>query len=277
MFTSWKLKRTYKGKLLKTKVHGGGVADRQSKIPGFCQETLSNRSALCAGAGGLGTAIGEPLVRKGIGHLTLCDEDNVHPSNLNRQKFYEHDIYKNKGLCLAMNLSKESFLGTKITGIALNFRDAIDSGLVPEFDCIISATDDELAREEITEFALAKGIPLITTGVSGNGDSGYVHVQKPGEACWGCAFPREHRLHDDLENYRAPCPGTPAIKDILMIVGGVAVYALDCVFMDRPISWNYREFHLAGFMPDVVKQIERLPECHLCGSQANSNTQRKMV
>ncbi len=224
---------------------------------------------MCGGAGGLGSHIGEALARKGVRRLVLTDEDTVEPSNLNRQKFYEGDIWHNKGLCLARNLSRESFLGTEVIGIALNFMDAIRSGLVPEFDVIISGIDDELAREEIAEFALKRRIPLITTAVSPDGDGGYVQIQKPGEGCWGCAFPRERRIRDDLENYRAPCPGSPAIKDILMLVAGAAVYALDCLFMDRPISWNYREFHLAGFMPDTVTRIERRPDCQLCSSKAN--------
>jgi molybdopterin/thiamine biosynthesis adenylyltransferase len=270
MFTSWKLKKTYRRRPLKIKAHGGSVSDRQSKIPGFSQDVLSELRVLCVGAGGLGSTIGEALVRKGVGYLILCDEDTVEPSNLNRQKFYKKDIFKNKALCLARNLNKESFLGTAITGIALNFTEAIQSCLVPEFDCIISGIDDEMAREIISEYALANRIPLITTGVSENGDSGYVHIQKPGESCWGCAFPREKRLQDDLENYRSPCPGTPAIKDILMIVSGAVVYALDCMFMTRPISWNYREFHLAGFMPDISTNISRRSDCQLCGSKNTS-------
>jgi len=151
----------------------------------------------------------------------------------------------------------------------VNFKEAVDSGLVGRCDCIISGIDDELAREGIAEYALTAGIPLITTAISGNGDSGYVHVQKPGEGCWRCAFPRERKLRDDLASYHAPCPGTPAIKDILMLVAGAAVYALDALFMDRPIAWNYREFHLAGFMPDVVLRVERLPSCCMCGSAAD--------
>lgn len=269
MFTDWKLKKTYRTKLLKVAAHGGGVADRQSKIPGFSQEKLSGLTVLCAGAGGLATAIGESLVRKGVGRLMLCDKDTVHPSNLNRQKFYKRDIWKNKALRLARNLAKEGFFGTEVIGIGLNFMAAIQSGLVPEIDAIMSAIDDDLAREGIAEYALAHEIPLITTAVSRDGDGGYVQRQKPGEGCWGCAFPRERRLRDDLGNYRAPCPGTAAIKDILMVVSGAAVYALDTLFMDRPISWNYREFHLAGFMPDTVTYIERRPDCQLCGSGSN--------
>lgn len=230
---------------------------------------FSGLTVLCAGAGGLGSHIGEGLARKGVGKLILCDEDTVEPSNLNRQKFYARDLWRNKAVCLARNLAAESFLGTNVTGVPTKVMEAVRTGLVGRFDCIISAIDDELAREEIAEHALGMRIPLVTIAVSKDGDGGYVHVQKPGEACWGCASPRRKRLRDDLANYRAPCPGTPAIKDILMLVAGAAVYALDALFMDRPIAWNYREFHLAGFMPDVVRRVERLPSCCMCGSAAD--------
>jgi len=103
MFTAWKQKKTYKSERLQIRAHGGGVADRQSKILGFSQNVLSNLTVMCAGAGGLGSAIGESLARKGVGHIVLCDEDTVEPSNLNRQKFYRRDIWKNKGLCLSKN------------------------------------------------------------------------------------------------------------------------------------------------------------------------------
>lgn len=265
MFTNWTLKRTFRTKPLRVRAHGGGVADRQAGIPGFRQEELSSRTILCAGAGGLMSAIGEALARKGAGHIILCDEDTVEPSNLNRQKFYRRDLWRNKAHRLAHNLAAESFLGSTLTGIALNLMEAIRSGLVPAFDCIVCGIDDELAREEIADYALAERLPLITTAVSENGDSGYVHIQRPGESCWGCAFPRERRLRDDLASYRAPCPGTPAIKDILMVVAGAAAYALDTLWMPRPISWNYREFTLAGFVADAARLVPRRPACHLCG------------
>lgn len=94
-------------------------------------------------------------------------------------------------------------------------------------------------------------------------------IQKPGEACWGCTFARPWRLRDDLADYRAPCPGTPAIKDVLMVVTGAALCAFDALFMERPLSWNYWEFHLAGFMPDEVRRTKHLPSCHLCGSRSS--------
>ncbi len=271
MFISWKTVKTYRCRSLHVNVHGGGVADRQPKILGFIQEVLSKAIILCVGAGGLISHIGEALVRKGVGHLILCDDDTVAPSNLNRQKFYKADLYKNKGLCLARNLSKEGFLGTKVTGISLSFQDAVRLGLIGKVDGVICGVDDDLVRELVSEWARDNEADLVSTAVSSDGDAGYVHIQKPGESCWGCAFPREKRIQDDLGNYRRPCPGTPAIKDILMVVSGLAVYALDTLLMDRPINWNYREIHLAGHMSDEMMRIDRRPDCQLCGSVADKD------
>ena len=270
MFFNSHSARTFRGTILRVPTHAADVADRQRKIPGFRQDVLSKQKVGCAGAGGIISGIGECLARKGVGNLILCDADSVEPSNLNRQRFFKRDLWKNKGVCLARNLAAESFLGSAVIGIPMNFMEAVAGNLLEDVSCIVSGVDNDLAREEIAEYALAARVPLITAAVSADGDGGYVHIQKPGEACWGCAFPRSKKLRDDLEHYRAPCPGSPAVKDILMMVSGAAVYALDTLFMARPISWNYREFHLAGFMPDLTRRIDRLPHCHMCGSSSGT-------
>jgi molybdopterin/thiamine biosynthesis adenylyltransferase len=245
------------------------VADRQARIPGFSQAALSRITVACAGAGGIVSEIGCGLARKGVGHLCLCDPDTVEPSNLNRQRFFKADVGKSKAVKLAKNLASESFLGTVATGVPVSFMEAVGEKMLPTFDCIVSGIDDEIAREEIAEYALSVDKPLVTAAVSLDGDGGYVQIQKPGEACWGCALVRPRRLRDDLANCRAPCPGSPAIKDILMLVGGAAFYAIDALFMKCPISWNYREVHLAGFMPDVSRMDQRRSNCQLCGNSVD--------
>src|SRR5271157_3653473 len=80
-----------------------GAEDRQRKVPGFDQITFSKSSVLCIGAGGIISQIAPTLVRKGIGRITLLDDDVVEASNLNRQRFYERDLGKNKAFALAEN------------------------------------------------------------------------------------------------------------------------------------------------------------------------------
>src|SRR5580700_4776783 len=64
-----------------------GAEDRQRKIPGFDQEKFSRSHVLCIGAGGIVSQIAPTLCRKGIGKITLLDDDLVEASNLNRQRF----------------------------------------------------------------------------------------------------------------------------------------------------------------------------------------------
>src|SRR2546425_13202302 len=84
-----------------------GATDRQQLVAGFDQEVYSKSSVLCIGAGGLVSQIAPTLVRKGIGALTVVDDDIVEPSNLNRQRFYYKDLGHNKAFALAENLVTE--------------------------------------------------------------------------------------------------------------------------------------------------------------------------
>jgi molybdopterin-synthase adenylyltransferase len=75
-----------------------GAEDRQRKISGFDQEIFSSSSVVCVGAGGIISQIAPTLVRKGLGKITLLDDDVVEISNLNRQRFYIYDVGKNKAI-----------------------------------------------------------------------------------------------------------------------------------------------------------------------------------
>src|ERR1039458_6792946 len=95
-----------------------GAEDRQGRIPGFDQVALSRARVLCIGAGGIVSQVAPTLARKGVGAITLLDDDIVEPSNLNRQRFYERDLGKHKALALARNLQPECIAATKIRGYA---------------------------------------------------------------------------------------------------------------------------------------------------------------
>src|SRR5712691_9590667 len=102
-----------------------GAEDRQKKIPGFGQEVFSSASVVCVGAGGLISQIAPTLVRKGIGRITLLDDDIVEASNLNRQRFFEKDLGKNKALALAEILLRECIAATEIRGFVFRLEEAI--------------------------------------------------------------------------------------------------------------------------------------------------------
>jgi len=237
-----------------------GAEDRQRKIPGFDQEVLSRSSVLCIGAGGIISQIAPTLVRKGIGRITLLDPDIVEPSNLNRQRFYIKDVGNYKALALAANLQPECIAATEIGGVPFRLEEAIVRGIDLSCDVSICGVDNNPARVAASQYFRAQGVPVIFTAVSGDGDHGYVFVQEKEGPCIACLFP------DMADDDRYPCPGTPAIADILQAVGALAVYAVDTLLMKRPRYWNYRRISLPDGALDGTSVIPAW-QCCACSRQ----------
>jgi len=212
---------------------------------------------VCIGAGGLISHVAPTLVRKGIGALVLLDDDVVEVSDLNRQRFYSKDLGKNKALALAENLQAECIISTEISGHALRLEGAIELGIDLSCSVAVCGVDNNPARIATGRYFRSKGIPVIFIAVSADGDHGYVFVQEKTGPCIGCLFP------DAVNDDRYPCPGTPAIADILQAVGGVAVYAIDSCLMSRVRAWNYRRISLSRGTDDSTQQLEMRNGCKL--------------
>jgi len=242
-----------------------GAEDRQKLIPGFEQEIFSNSSVLCVGAGGINSQIAPTLVRKGIGRIKLLDDDIVEASNLNRQRFYIKDIGQNKALALAENLQGECIAETEIQGIPLRLEEAIARETDLSCDVAVCGVDNNPARVAASRYFRMKGIPVIFTAVSRDGDHGYVFIQEKFGPCIGCLFP------DMADDDRYPCPGTPAIADILQTVGSLAIYAVDTLLMKRPRTWNYRRISLSDSTFDGASNVPARQGCRMFAPSNNAH------
>jgi|GEM_PF-652779 molybdopterin/thiamine biosynthesis adenylyltransferase len=238
------------------------VCDRQAKVPGFSQEVFSNLKVLLVGAGALGGEIAEGLVRKGVGRLAILDFDVVQPSNLARQFFTEADVLSNKAMCLVRNLQPHGYMGTEMIGWPLSFEDALEQDVDLTCGVVVSAVDDAETRAAISCFANENKIPAVFSAVSEQADHGVVFIQEVDGPCFGCAFPNQ------AQGGRTPCPGTPAIKDIMKVMGGIVLYAIDSLFMERPRRWTLYDLSLVDGNSSRCGNVERRPECPLCGGDA---------
>ena len=241
-----------------------GAQDRHRKIPGFEQEIFSNSHAVCVGAGGIISQIAPTLVRKGIGRITLLDDDTVEPSNLNRQRFYIKDTGENKAIALARNLRPECIVASEIRGHALRLEEAIAHGIDLACHVAICGIDNNPGRVAASRYFRAMQIPVILTAVSRDADHGYVFIQDRTGPCIGCLFP------DMVNDDRYPCPGTPAIADILQAVGSLAVYAVDTLLMDRKRAWNYRRITLSDARNDGASLIPIRHNCPMFSVEDHS-------
>jgi adenylyltransferase/sulfurtransferase len=215
---------------------------------------------LCIGAGGLISHVAPALVRKGIGAVTILDDDLVEASNLNRQRYFASDIGRPKAIALAQNLQRECTWATKLAGHVMRLEEALDTGIDLAADIVVCGVDNNPTRILVASTLRARQIPVVFMAVSRDADHGYVFVQEPQSACFGCVFP------DASDDQTHPCPGTPAIADVLQVVGGLAVYAVDSLVAGRTRRWLYRAIHMGDPAWDAVRPAKRRPGCPVCAA-----------
>ena len=139
----------------------------------------------------------------------------------------------------------------------MRFEESFMNALHLEPDVVVCSVDNNPTRVAVSRSFRTKGIPVVFTAVSRDADHGYVFIQDREGACLACLFP------DILNDDRYPCPGTPAIADILQAAGAFAVYAIDTVLMRRPRSWNYRRIALSDGASDGCASIRARVGCPL--------------
>ena len=179
----------------------GGLAatDRQELLSSFDQAAIDNAHGVLVGGGGIGSEIGEGLVRKGIGRLTILDHDIVDITNLNRQKYFEQDIGQRKGPTLAKNLGHYATSGTRLDGYGYSFKDAVAAGIDLSASYVVCGVDCGRTRVDVSRYFYVRKVPVIFVAVDYAAENGYVLIQEPEQACFGCAFPKSLYAH------KAPC------------------------------------------------------------------------
>ncbi|MFJ8527661.1 thiazole biosynthesis adenylyltransferase ThiF [Bacillus sp. NPDC094106] len=151
------------------------------------QQKISEKHVLIIGAGALGSANAEMLVRAGVGHVTIVDRDYIDWSNLQRQQLYcEEDIKNNLPKAVAAkrrlqainsNVTIEAFV-QDVTAEELEH-------LVTNVDVMIDATDNFETRFIVNDISQKHAIPWIYGACIGSYGLSYTIL--PGKTpCLAC-------------------------------------------------------------------------------------------
>jgi adenylyltransferase/sulfurtransferase len=127
------------------------------------QEKIRHKHVLIVGAGALGSASAEALVRAGIGKLTLIDRDYVEWSNLQRQQLYnEHDAETKmpKAIAARKHLTQINS-EVEIKALVMDASAANLESLLHDVDVIIDATDNFDIRFILNDLSHKHNVPWI--------------------------------------------------------------------------------------------------------------------
>ncbi|WP_036610745.1 tRNA threonylcarbamoyladenosine dehydratase [Oribacterium sp. P6A1] len=132
-------------------------------------EKLRNSRVAVFGIGGVGGYVCEALVRSGVGHFDLIDNDKVCISNINRQIIatrktvgqYKTDVMKERMLDInpdvEVSVHKCFFL-----------PENADEFPFEEYDYVVDAVDTVTAKIELVMKCKEKGVPIISSMGAGN-------------------------------------------------------------------------------------------------------------
>ena len=132
-------------------------------------ERFKNTHVLLVGVGGVGGAAFETLLRMGIGHITVVDNDTFEESNLNRQILSN---YENIGNLKVMEAKKRAeLINPECEVIPVpkyltkeNIRDILNNN----YDYIIDACDTVTIKLELVKLAQERSIKIISVMGTGN-------------------------------------------------------------------------------------------------------------
>jgi len=201
---------------------------------GYLPEDLRKRRTLLLGAGALGSALAEILVRAGLTNLTVLDPDGLEAGNLTRHTLLISDLGRKKAVQLAERLNRAS-PHARVEGVAEEFPPLSDEtrGTCEAADLVIDCTASDQILAGLQDFAWKEECLLISFSL------GFQAARLYCFAARGSSFPvdtfreavdpwiRDDRKGKDLDNLPREGVGCwhpifPARIDDVWMMAGVA-------------------------------------------------------
>lgn len=222
---------------------------------------IEDARVLLVGAGGLGSPVARLLVRAGVGHLTLFDDDAVDVSNLQRQTLYtDADVGRPKAVAAAESLHAEVATAQNNTRIVAREKRVLpDTALeiVKSHDLVVEGADNFATKFMMADATAISGVPIVQAGAVRWG--GWALASVPGRtACLRCVFEDIPRGQPDT------CASAGVVGPVVGVLGALqAAMALRLLTGDQAAAgelWSYRA--LPGNLRRV--RVASSAACPLC-------------
>ena len=161
------------------------------EVGGTGQAKLRAARVLIAGAGGLGSPLALYLAASGVGHITICDDDNIELSNLQRQVAHTTErlgMGKAESAAIAMRQVNPE---VAVRALSIRLDGANVKDLIAEHDIICDGTDNFATRFLLADACVAGRKTLVSAAVlrfEGQLSTFKPHCG-PAHPCYRCLYP----------------------------------------------------------------------------------------
>lgn len=154
------------------------------------QAALGRSRVAVVGAGALGSAAAEMLIRAGVGSLRLIDRDLVELSNLHRQSLYDEEdvrLARPKAVAAAAHLRRIDS-GRPVEPRVEDLDGANALELLGGVDLVLDGLDNFEARQVVNEACLDLGTPWVHAACLGSVSVAWP-IRPGAGACFACLVP----------------------------------------------------------------------------------------
>ena len=225
------------------------------------QERLLAAHALVVGAGGLGSAALLYMAASGVGRITVCDDDRVDLTNLQRQVIHRLEFLgKPKVASAAATIAA---INPEVRVHALEERAGVErfAALVRSADVVLDCSDNFATRHALNRACVAHRKPLVSgAGIRFDGQIAVFDLRREGSACYHCLFGEDTEAAEErcaTMGVFAPLVGvigTLQAAEAVKLVAGIGETLAGRLLMFDALASRWHEVRLA-----------RDPQCRVCG------------
>lgn len=119
------------------------------------------RASLLLVRGGLGCPAALYLAGAGVGHIALCDADEISPTNLHRQILFDVTTLGQKKVDVAAQRLRSINPHIFVEPICQFASEQVLGDLVGQYDLVLDGTDNFATKYAINDACEAAGVPLV--------------------------------------------------------------------------------------------------------------------
>ena len=225
------------------------------------QEALIQSHVLVVGAGGLGSPVAMYLASSGVGRLTICDNDRVDLTNLQRQIIHcTDDIGSPKTRSAKKTLAK---INPEVEVIELNERmnEKRLLQLVGDADVVVDASDNFPTRYAVNRSCVLHRKPLVSgAAVRFEGQVAVFDLRHSNSPCYHCLFPAEGEDQD------VRCAVMGVLAPLVGIIGCMQAAETLKILTNTGQTLNGRLLALDGLvMKWKSSELRKDIACEVCG------------
>jgi len=230
------------------------------------QEKFRRAHALIVGAGGLGSPAALYLAAAGVGTLTICDNDAVDLTNLQRQIVHRNDAIGTPKAESARRTLTTINPEVKVNACVERIAGARLDELTRSADIVLDCSDNFATRHAINHACVAQRKPLVSgAGVRFDGQIAVFDLRDAQSPCYHCLFP----AHGDNEDLRCAVMGVFApltgiigsmqAAEALKLLAGIGESLSGRLLLLDALTMEWR-----------TVRLKRDPACGVCGARGTA-------